>query len=324
MSQNERCQYKVLDRVYYANYDEIIEKIKKGSVLRHDQVKIGNGAWTEAERIPRLAVVFEETEKRLRVPAGIDIKNILTNFQVAETDRRALPELERTNAKACAVHSDKPPFYICTICESLFCKDCPATGAENQITCLFCGGNCVLYMGRMWKMDANKPEAKYEIEEEEKSPPPREFEIVYTKLRTKDFINALIHPLRFPLGLLVGAVLFSVLVLGQIVTLFRGGWMLLATLIITGVIMMLKFGVLSKSFENFRQSDYKRRSYMPQLKKFTIWEDFVSPFFTGINSYLLSFGLFVALTITAAVYGWFGFSANVEAIETEMLQTGEH
>jgi hypothetical protein len=323
MSQNENCQYKILDRVYYADFNQIVERIKKGSVLRHDQVKIGSTIWTEAEKIPEFAQVFEETEQRLRVPEGTDFKNILTNFQVTETRRRELPESEKTDGRRCAIHPDKPSFYICTVCENLFCKDCLATAAEKHKTCLFCGGKCVLFMGQMWKFEAAKNETKYELEEEV-SEPPRNYEIVYTKLRMKDFLNALIHPLRFPLGLLVGGVLFSVLVLGQIVTLFKGGWMLLATLAITGVIMMLKFGVLSKSFENFAQGNYKRKSYMPHLRKFTIWEDFVSPFFIGITSYLLSFGLFIALALAAGIYGWFSFAGSVEAIEAEMLQTDEH
>jgi hypothetical protein len=324
MSLNENCQYKILERVYYANFEEIVEKIKKGSVLRHDQVKVGNSGWTEAEKIPELGKVFEETEKRIRVPEGTDFKNILTNFQVSETNQRALPEIEKKDGKTCALHSDQKPVYICTICSNLFCKSCPHEDAEKQKICLFCGGNCVLYMGRLWQMETVKPESKYDLETTEERVKPRNYEVVYTKLTFKDFLNSVVHPLRFPLGLLVGGVLFSVLVLGQFVTLFRGGWMLSATLLITSVMLMLKFGVLSKTIENFSQTNFRQRSYMPHLRKFTIWEDFISPFFMGITSYLLAFGLFIALGAAATIYGWFSFSKNVQEIETEMLQTSEH
>ena len=323
MSLNVNCQYKILERVYYANFDEIVEKIKKGKVLRHDQIKVGKSVWTVAEKVPELAAVFEEAEKLLRIPETVDFKKILTNFQVTESARPPLPELERTDGKKCAIHAEKTPFYICIVCENLFCKDCPPTDNDKQKSCLFCGGKCVLYMGQMWKMAAPKPSAKYELEQDVKATPARNFEIVYTKLRMKDFINALICPLRSPLGLLVGGTLFSALVFGEIVTLFRGGWMLSATVGMAIVMILLKFGVLSKSFENFAQGSYKHRGFMPHLKKFTIWEDFVSPFFIGISSYLLSFGLFIALMTAAITYSWFSFSGNVEAIETEMLQRGE-
>lgn len=323
MLQNENCQYKILDRVYYADLNEMVEKIKKGAVLRNDQVKIGDSIWTEAEKIPELARIFEESEKILKVPEGVDFKNILTNFQITETNFKTVQESEDTLEKACSIHTNKKPVYICTICESLFCKSCPARDHNNDPICPFCGGNCALYMKQVWKFENKKTEAVYELEEERPVEKAQNYEVVYTKLKFKDFVNALTYPFRFPFALLIGGILFSSLVLGQIVTMFKGGAMLLATSAITVLIMMLQFGILLKCFENFSLNNSKYRSYIPHIRKFALFEDFVRPFFIGISTYLLAFGLFIVLAIASGFYAWFGFSANVEKIEAEMLKSGE-
>lgn len=323
MLQNENCQYKILDRVYYADFDEMVEKIKKGAVLRNDQVKIGSNIWTEAEKIPELARVFEDSEQKLKVPEGVDFKNILTNFQVTETNLQTVRESELTFEKVCSIHADTKPVYICTICESLFCKRCPARDHNNEPICPFCGGNCVLHMKQVWKFENKKTEAVYELEEEKTDQKAQDYQVVYTKLKLKDFVNALTYPFRFPFALLIGGILFSALVLGQIVTLFKGGAMLFAGFAITSLILMLQFGVLFRCFENFSLKNSEYCSYMPHIRKFALFEDFVRPFFIGISTYLLAFGLFIVLAIASGFYAWFSFSGNVEKIEAEMLRSGE-
>ncbi|HVE56074.1 MAG TPA: hypothetical protein VNB22_04545, partial [Pyrinomonadaceae bacterium] len=228
MSQVENCQYKVLDRVYYVNFDELVKKIRNGSVLRYDAVKIGNAVWTDAEKIPELAKIFEENDLKNKIPEGVDFQNIFTNFQAGETVYKASPEIENIFGKVCSIHTGKLPYYICTVCEHLFCRDCPEQDSEKNRICLFCGGNCVLYMGQVWQFENKKPEAKYEFEEAEPASEILNHQVVYTKLTFRDFIDALIYPLRFPLSLLDGGILFSVLVFGQIATLFQGGKMLFA------------------------------------------------------------------------------------------------
>jgi hypothetical protein len=323
MSQNLDCQFKVQERVYYVDYDELIKKIKSGNVLRHDPVKIGETVWTDAVKVPELAKIFEEKDLRNALPKDVDFRNIFTNFQAGETNYETLQETENKNAKVCAVHDDKSPYYICTICESLFCRDCPEQNSEKSRICLLCGGNCVLYMGRIWQFENKKPEATYELEEEEPAPKTINYQVVYTKLKFKDFIDALILPLRFPLALLVGGILFSALVFGQIDTLFRGGTYLFVALAISAVIMLLKFSVLYKCFDNLSQKDHRHHSFMRNIKKFGVVEDFVVPFFNGLHSYLVSFGVFIILAFVAGSYAWFAFSGNLEKIDLEMRQTDQ-
>lgn len=322
MSHNEQCQYKVLDRVYYVNFEELVKKVRSGSVLRNDPVKIGSAVWTDAGQIPELVKIFDENDLNHKIPEGADFQNIFTNFQVKKTNFQDRQEIENIFEKVCALHNDKPPYYICSVCENLFCKNCPAKNVDDSRICPFCGGNCRLYMGQVWKFENKKPETQYKLENEVLAEKPLDYEVVYTKLTFRDFTNALVYPFRFPIALLIGGILFAALVLGQIVTLFRGGTMLLAFLAITIVIMMLKFAVLTRCFENSSLKDGKRRSYMPNIRKFNVFEDYFSPFFTGLKSYIVAFGLFGVLASAAGIYGWFSFSDNIERIEAEMLRTG--
>jgi hypothetical protein len=319
MSPNENCQFKVLDRVYYVNFDELVTKIRNGNVLRKDPVKIGKSkVWIEAEKIPELTKAFDEFDSRT---ACVDFQNIFTHFQVKGTDYKALHEIESIPDKVCAVHADKEPYYICTICENLFCRDCPAQAAEKKWICPFCGGKCVLYMGQVWQFENKKPQAKYDFEEETSAPKVQNYQVVYTKLKFRDFINAMIYPMRFPLALVVGGILFAALVFGQIVTLFKGSVLLFAATAITSVIVMMKFGILSKCFENLSQKNHQHHSYMPHIKKFGVFEDFIMPFITGMQSYLVAFGLFIILASTVGIYAWFSFTDYLQRTETGLRQT---
>ncbi len=323
MSQTVDCQFKVLERVYNVDFDELVKKIQNGNVLRHDPVKIGSTVWTDAEKIPELAEIFKETDLKNALPNDVDLRNVFTHFQAGQTDYGSIEQIETSNAKVCAVHADKSPYYICTICENLFCRDCPEQNSEKSRICLFCGGNCDLYMGRVWKLEKKKAEANYEFDEVEEVAAPQtiNYQVVYTKLRFRDFIDALIYPLRFPLALMVGGILFSVLVFGQIVTLFKGGGFLFVAAAISAVILMLKFSILAKCFENLTQKEPQRKSYMRHIEKFGVVEDFVMPLMTGLRSYFVSFGLFFILALTAGFYAWIGFSGNLEKMDAEVVQT---
>lgn len=323
MSQDTNCQYKVLERVYYVNFDELVTKIRSGNVLRHDPVKIGNSVWTNAEQIPELAKLFEENDLKNKLPEDTDFQNIFTHFQATEIDHNETCETENKLDKACAIHDDKSPYYICTVCENLFCRDCPSQNAEKSSICLFCGGICILYMGQIWQFESKKPEAVYELEAEEPAPQAVNYQVVYTKLTFRDFIDAMVFPLRLPLALVVGGILFAALILGQIVTLFKGGAILFAAAAIAVVIMMLKFSIMSRCFENIRQKERLRQHYMPHIKKFGVFEDFVIPFVTGLHSYFISFGLFIILAVAGGFYAWSNFSGELNAMETDVRQTDQ-
>ena len=134
MSQNESCQFKIMDRVYYADFNEVKQKIKKGTILRNDQVKVGESIWTEAQQIPEFSRMFEDFESENKIPDGVDLQNIFTNFQLSGISKIQHEEIQTFNNKTCAIHQENLPYYVCSICKTLFCKDCFAS--DNSFSSL--------------------------------------------------------------------------------------------------------------------------------------------------------------------------------------------
>ena len=322
MNSQELWQVKIDNHVYTANFDEIAKKIRKGMILRQDKIKSENLSWTDVGDITEFEQVFDEELLNINLSIENSVSpDVYTHFQVEHVTQNVFGETVSLT-KCCAIHSELPPFYVCTICENLFCKTCPPSNEKSQPICLFCGGICVVYSARLWTMEQRKEQIYNNLDEtiEEKIV---EEEIEYAKLVAADFKAALIYPVRFPLSLSIGSILFSILTLGVIVTAFRGGWTLLVTLILTTVILTLKFGVLSKTVENITQQNFKN-GFIPRLRKYMIWEDFVNPFFTGLGVYIVSFGLFFFMAIALGLYAWFSFAGDVKTIEAEMLKSGDH
>jgi hypothetical protein len=313
-------QVKVDNQIYNATTNEIELKIRNGIILRQDQVRSSNLPWVEIGCVSEFDEVFaEELWIHLSATANNAEKEVYTHFQVG-TGERVLSSEERANLKSCFLHSELPPFYKCICCENLFCKTCPTINEQKEVFCPMCGGLCEIYLKRLWTMPAEIKEATYDLQVE-KEEADDEDKIEYAKLTGADFLSALTYPFRFPLSLLIGGGIFSTLIFGIFITTFRGDWTFWISLLLISFIIMLKFGVLTKTYDIFLRDDFKR-GYLPRLNKYTFWEDFINPLFMGVGVYIVSFGLFLALSILAGVMTWFTFSSNLKTIENEMVKEG--
>ena len=292
--------------------------------MRHDQVKVGESIWTEAQKIPEFSMMFEDFELENKIPDGVDLQNIFTNFQLSGISKIQHQEIQTFNNKTCAIHQENLPYYVCSVCKTLFCKDCFASNdSKNLKICPYCGGICDLRMEKQWQFNKKQADTKYELEEEKKVAPVEEdYEIVYTKLTLKDFISATLYPFRFPIGFFVGCCLYALLVMGQITSLFQGGWMLAIAAAIGSVGLMINFGVMFKMFENFTQPGQENRSFMPRIQKFTFFEDLVNPFIIGFKAYLTSFAIFLLIIVIAGTSAWFIYSGEVQNMEGKMSEAG--
>lgn len=225
---------------------------------------------------------------------------ILTSFQV-KADKTVVKEKDEIASKiCCAVHGDQKPYWVCTVCKNLFCKACPASDSGRLKFCPFCGGTCVLYSGLDWKY--KKGQARYnDYDEDEVKETKKKREPVKTSMELIDFMAAMTYPFYYPSSLAIGVILYLFLIFGQIMTVFAGGWTFLATFGCIVVVVMMKFGVMLKTIENFRQADFKK-SFLPRIKKLTIREDLFHSLFVGISVYIASFGLFVLMAVSLGVY----------------------
>ncbi len=248
-------------------------------------------------------------------------KEIYTHFQVGPAEyvsaREEAPEIKR----CCAIHPEYPIFYVCLVCGSMFCRFCPASQEGGSKACPFCGGQCGLVAGEQSK-SGERTIAKYDDQTgaaTETAKP--EIKTVSVKLYFTDFITAMKYPFNFPISLIAGAVLFFILIFGQIILVFGGGWAALFSLVVFAVMMMLKFGVLFKTIENFTRANF-REGFLPRVKKFTIFEDFLNPLIASIGVYTVSFGLFILIAVSLGMYAWFAFAEDTQTIEDEMRLRG--
>jgi len=121
--------------------------------------------------------------------------------------------------------------------------------------------------------------------------------VVSKSFNFADFKNAIVYPLKFKMGLIIGATVILLLSFGQ------SGSVLAISIYSTAVICfmlatVLKFGCLTNTVENFSQAKTKP-GFMSDFDKFSIWEDVVHPFFLSLAVYLVSFGLLAALLVGA-------------------------
>ena len=63
-------QVKIDDQVFSANSEEIVHKIRKGLILRQDQVKTPNRGWLEIGDVAEFDEIFQE-ELNKNIPTGM-------------------------------------------------------------------------------------------------------------------------------------------------------------------------------------------------------------------------------------------------------------
>lgn len=337
MNSQEIWQVAVSDRVYEANFEEVVQWIKEGAVLPEDKVRRGNLRWLNAGKVPEFYPFFyddgfkAEQSPSLQTNDGKDYSPFQPNSTAILDDQpetfaeesknedlnsfQTLAENFKANAK-CSIHSEKEPHYICEICKNLFCKTCPESFGSKVKLCPSCKGLCLIYTGEADATEkivgaVNKPYRRIEEKKDTKK------EI---KLEARDFLNALIYPFSFFLNLIFGALFFTILLLGLIVAGLGGNSLIWAAAGFAFLAVMIKLSVFSKTLENLSQKK-TGSGFMPRLNRFTVWEDFIQPLFTGIGVYFVSFGLFSVLLIGAYGFAWYQLSDNLNNIETEIRNT---
>lgn len=352
MDSGEIWHVDVQNRIYEASHDEVIEWIKEGAILPEDKVRRGNLRWLSASKVPEFNRYFLPSETdgvfsaapigstgetseaashfqtgaaenpsaatKTSVQSQVSVSYHPTSAPIAEPSQKP-PPAATIDSMVCAVHPDRERYYICQICKIIFCKDCPHSFGSSVKICLDCGGMCITY-AEFEKLEdktigaINRPYARIKAE------PKSNEEIEHakrTKLTKKDFADALLFPLKFPAAFFVGAVLLTILTLGQTILAVGGVNLFLVAVGISALSIMLIFAVLTKTVENCLREE-TQTGFMPRISRFTVWEDFIHPVFLGAGALLATFGLFLALTVGAGVYARTQFSGELETTENQM------
>ncbi len=276
-------------RIFEADFAEMTRWIDEGALLRQDKVRKGNLRWIEAGKVPALVAVFNSKDNGQPTPPP----NISTtrlgpsSFGGVSTQYPVNTDLGNVSASVsspedgefCSVHSDAPAKYICGTCSSVFCKACPNSYGGNVKICPMCGAMC-----EPVSLIVNPAS-----------------HIDYPDVGTfgfGDFANAIAYPLRFKASLILGAVMFALLSLGQMVVAFGGIFVMWGAIACFMLANTLTFGILANTAENFSQGKLDE-NFMPSFDDFSIWDDVVHPFFLMIGVYLSSFGPLIVVTLIA-------------------------
>lgn len=338
---NESWQVDVNGEVYETNFQGLVNWIDEGSLLRVDKVRRGRLRWLEAGKIPLLygffnakdmgqpmpPIQFSTTEgegfatQPTEFPDNVpDAFNPTQNFAPPQTAftppnnftlNEALPPTENFNpppppdqeyyqpqfeqpfqpqmpaGNVCIIHADAEATYLCDTCMNVFCKACPKGYGGNVKICPMCGSMC----SSIKQVQQNQVE-NYQFRAD-----------MNEGFGVADLGRAFAYPFKYKASLIFGAILFMLFSLGQTAS-GMGSFMMLAAVIICFMLSnMMTFGIMANTIENFAQGKVGG-NFMPSFDDFSLWDDMVHPFFLSLATYIVSFGLTVAIVVGGAWYMW--------------------
>lgn len=263
------------------------EWVAEGRVLPHDKVRKGSLRWIEAGLAPVLRGAFAGQPARVGNPsAGVavgeavhvetgttwpqhsdsTVEGFAENHEHHQEPhsvhaRDSFVQSQALYATACYFHAGVQPKYICRSCAGAFCSECPRF--TNKIPlCPLCGELCKPY-------------------EEVRERSVRRLQ-QSSGFGFEDFGTALVYPFKNIFGLLGGAFVYGLLLLGG----FKG--QLLAYAILFGCISIVINKVVAGRMD---------RNFLPDFSSFSWWEDFLMPIFLGVGVTIVTIGPAVVLAI---------------------------
>ncbi len=312
VNSGEIWQVEVSNQIFEANIEELCQWITEGALLPADKVRRGNLRWLEANKVPLLYQFFNAKERGLPFPVLQTVTDALSaenssqikteNFAIAQTINQTevvektaknynenlafvSPQINNQSPNSCVVHAEEEPKYVCETCANLFCKVCPTAYGTSVKICPMCGAMC-------------KPITDVHAKKQKKL---QSQHAVSEGFGFADFGNALAYPFKFKTSLIFGAAMFMFFTLGRSASALGGMFMFAASIFCLMLANTLTFGCLSNTIENFSQGKIEK-DFMPNFDEFSLWDDVIHPFFLCIGTYIVSFGLLIALLVGAYYY----------------------
>ena len=267
-AQPEVWRVSTVEGIFETDFETLKQWIVEGCVLPTDKVSKGNLSWIEAARVPKLKSAFDPGA----APAPTQTNPSFEEF--VETTSPATPvEPARVHTPppsataACHNHPEANPEYVCRMCGTAFCKDCPKFVSQSVPVCPLCGDLCRAYR------EVTERVARAEFQS--------------SGFGMEDFLRAIRYPLQHKSALLGGALIYAVLLLAG----FRGAL----------VAWMLMFGCISHVISQVAWGRL-HRSFMPDFSAFSLWDDLVVPIFLGIGITIVTWGPLIVL-VFALIFG---------------------
>jgi hypothetical protein len=290
-AKNETWQVMCDAGIFETDQEGLKEWVAEGRILPHDKVRKGNLRWIEAGRAPLLRAAFagkasspawngspsstvavadsfpaEAGFAGQQPAAGFPDQGFAATEAVYEPepdsfDSDSFVESKALHAVDCYHHVGVPPKYICGDCATTFCADCVQFTSKIAL-CPLCGALCKLYEEvREKSLRRQKQGEGYGFQ---------------------DFYTALSYPFKNILGLVGGAFIYSLLLLGG----FKGK--LLASAILFACISIVINKVVAGRLD---------KNFLPDFSAFSWWDDFLMPVFLGLGVTIVTLGPAIVLGI---------------------------
>jgi hypothetical protein len=270
-AQAETWRVSTIEGVFETDLETLRQWILEGCVLPTDKVSKGKLNWIEAGRAPMLRGAFNGEAGTPPTPTQAEaLTHPLPESEhghsaeadfVSQTVDAAHQNLRSDSV--CHNHPDVSPKYICRVCATPFCAECPKfVGTSSIPICPLCGDLCRLFA------------------EEHKKVQLQDFQT--SGFGLKDFGRAWRYPLQHKVALLFGAGVYGFLQLAG----FRGR-------VIAFVIM---FGCISHVISQVAWGKLNR-SFLPDFSAFSLWDDLVVPIGLGIGISLVTWGPMIVCLI---------------------------
>jgi hypothetical protein len=287
-AKNETWQVMCDAGVFETDLDGLREWVAEGRILPSDKVRKGNLRWIEAGRAPVLREAFAGASSPAW--AGTPSSTVAVADSMPATDAFTEPQEEEVEddgfvgdgadvefdgsfdsdsfvrSKAlhstdCYYHVGLPPKYICADCATTLCADCVKLTQKIAI-CPLCGALCKLY-------EEIREKSLRRLHQSE-------------GFGMQDFSTALSYPFKNLYGLIGGAFIYALLLLGG----FKGK--LLASAILFGCISIVINKVVAGRMD---------KNFLPDFSSFSWWDDFLMPIFLGIGVTVVTIGPTIILAI---------------------------
>ncbi|HEV7397766.1 MAG TPA: B-box zinc finger protein [Pyrinomonadaceae bacterium] len=285
-AQANQWRVSTVEGIFETDLETLKQWIVEGCVLPTDKVSKGQLSWIDAGKAPMLRAAFngeyvpatEQPPPPVAVPESVPV----VADSPAENKYSPEPEFENPAAdehsnahqdfsagqlgNACHNHPEAYPKFICRVCATPFCEECPRyVGTTKIAVCPLCGDMCKPFEevhNRIQRM--NFQDAGFGI---------------------SDFGRALAYPLNHKIALVFGAAVYGFLQLAGV----RGR-------VIAFVIM---FGCISHVISQVAWGRLNR-SFLPDFSAFSLWDDLAVPIGLGIGITVVTWG--PALTLILAIF----------------------
>ena len=272
-AQPEQWRVSTYEGIFETDLETLRQWILEHAILPTDKVSKGNLNWIDAGRVPQLRGAFNGEVIPTPTPTPTVHATTEAGWHTpppleTEPVTHSAPVVKGALSTSCHNHPGVIPKYVCRLCATTFCKDCPKfVGTSNVAICTECGDLCRNYQ------EVTSKTARAEFQG--------------SGFGVGDFVRALSYPLQHPTALIGGALLYGFLQLAG----FRG----------TAIAWMLMFGCISHTI-NQVACGRLNRSFMPDFSDFSILEDLVKPVFLGVGIGIVSWGP-VFLLVFALIFG---------------------